>query len=129
MICVKEGGEITASETMWGAMGKSLLTNLGHIGEFAFGFLAGRGGVGMVRGAVGATAGTAGFGQASMAFGKEFGRQFLNTAKKELIESFTFKGIRSAPWFCKTMRRLGIGGSYYDQYSIWSSDKTLLEKA
>ncbi|WP_232816299.1 Hint domain-containing protein [Chryseobacterium capnotolerans] len=61
-------------------------------------------------------------------FGREFGRQFANTARKELIEQFTFKGFKNASLFCKTMRGLGIGGAYYDQYSIWSSDKDVLEK-
>ena len=130
MVCPAEGGTITAKETVWEAWGSAALTNLGHVANFAFGFLAGRGAVGMVGGAAGATsaAGATGLRQTVTTFGREFGRQFANTARKELIEQFTFKGFKNASLFCKTMRGLGIGGAYYDQYSIWSSDKDVLEK-
>lgn len=130
MVCPAEGGTITAKETVWEAWGSAALTNLGHVANFAFGFLAGRGAVGMVGGAAGATtaAGVTGARQTAVTFGREFARQFANTARKELIEQFTFKGFKNASLFCKTMRGLGIGGAYYDQYSIWSSDKDVLEK-
>ncbi|MBV8327736.1 Hint domain-containing protein [Chryseobacterium sp.] len=130
MVCPAEGGTITAKETVWEAWGSAALTNLGHVANFAFGFLAGRGAVGMVSGAAGATAaaGATGMRQTAATFGREFARQFANTARKELIEQFTFKGFKNASLFCKTMRGLGIGGAYYDQYNIWSSDKDVLEK-
>ncbi len=130
MVCPAEGGTITAKETVWEAWGSAALTNLGHVANFAFGFLAGRGAVGMVGGAAGATsaAGATGLRQTVTTFGREFGRQFANTARKELIEQFTFKGFKNASLFCKAMRGLGIGGAYYDQYNIWSSDKDVLEK-
>ncbi|MCI3938387.1 DUF4280 domain-containing protein [Chryseobacterium aahli] len=130
MICVAEGGTITPKETAWEAWGSAALTNLGHVANFAFGFLAGRGAVGMVGGAAGATtaAGVTGARQTAVTFGREFGRQFANTARKELIEQFTFKGFKNASLFCKTMRGLGIGGAYYEQYNIWSSDKSAIEK-
>ena len=130
MVCPAEGGTITAKETVWEAWGSAALTNLGHVANFAFGFLAGRGAVGMVGGAAGATsaAGATGLRQTVTTFGREFGRQFANTARKELIEQFTFKGFKNASLFCKTMRGLGIGGAYYEQYNIWSSDKDVLEK-
>lgn len=130
MVCPAEGGTITAKETVWEAWGSAALTNLGHVANFAFGFLAGRGAVGMVGGAAGATtaAGVTGARQTAVTFGREFARQFANTARKELIEQFTFKGFKNASLFCKAMRGLGIGGAYYDQYNIWSSDKDVLEK-
>jgi hypothetical protein len=43
MVCQAEGGTITPKETMWEAWGSAALTNLGHVANFAFGFLAGRG--------------------------------------------------------------------------------------
>ncbi|MCY0976720.1 GH-E family nuclease [Chryseobacterium wangxinyae] len=130
MICNAEGGTITPKETAWEAWGSAALTNLGHVANFAFGFLAGRGAVGMVGGAAGATtaAGVTGARQTAVTFGREFGKQFVNTARKELIEQFTFKGFKNASLFCKTMRGLGIGGAYYEQYNIWSSDKSAVEK-
>jgi len=130
MMCPAEGGMITPKETAWEAWGSAALTNLGHVANFAFGFLAGRGAVGMVGGAAGATtaAGVTGARQTAVTFGREFGKQFANTARKELIEQFTFKGFKNASLFCKTMRGLGIGGAYYEQYNIWSSDKTAIEK-
>jgi hypothetical protein len=66
--------------------------------------------------------------QGAATFGREFGKQFINTAKTELIEQFTFKGFMKAPMFCKVLRGLGIGGAYYEQYGIWSSDKDTLDK-
>lgn len=130
MVCPAEGGTITPKETAWEAWGSAALTNLGHVANFAFGFLAGRGAVGMVGGAAGATtaAGVTGARQTAVTFGREFGKQFVNTARKELIEQFTFKGFKNASLFCKTMRGLGIGGAYYEQYNIWSSDKSAVEK-
>lgn len=115
MMCPKEGGTITPKETFWAAWGTQSLTNLGHIANFAYGFLAGKG--------IGSIA-TTGIKEGAKAAGKEF----LNTAKNELIEQFTFKGWKNAGWFCRTMRGLGVGGAYYEQYNIWSSDKSILEK-
>ena len=130
MVCPAEGGTITPKETLWEAWGSAALTNLGHVANFAFGFLAGRGAVGMVGGAAGATtaAGVTGARQTAVTFGREFGRQFANTARRELIEQFTFKGFKNASLFCKAMRGLGIGGAYYEQYNIWSSDQSTLDK-
>lgn len=115
MMCPKEGGTITPKETFWAAWGTQSLTNLGHIANFAYGFLAGKG--------IGSIA-TTGIKEGAKAAGKEF----LNTAKNELIEQFTFKGWKNAGGFCRTMRGLGVGGAYYEQYNIWSSDKSILEK-
>lgn len=128
MVCPAEGGTITAKETAWEAWGSAALTNLGHVANFAFGFLAGRGGTAMVTGAGSAAMGAATLRQGAATFAKSFGQQFMNTARKELIEQFTFKGFKNASFFCKVMRGAGIGGAYYDQYSIWSSDKSALEK-
>ncbi|WP_128331656.1 Hint domain-containing protein [Apibacter sp. HY039] len=131
MVCPKEGGTITPKETFWSAWGSAALTNLGHISQFAFGFLAGRGMASMAMGATSAAGGVSSLAtkQGATTFAKEFGKQFLNTARKELAEQFTFKGFKNAGNFCKIMRGLGVGGAYYDQYSIWSSDKSLGDKA
>ncbi|MCS3529760.1 polymorphic toxin-type HINT domain-containing protein [Chryseobacterium sp. JUb7] len=130
MMCPAEGGTITPKETVWEAWGSAALTNLGHVANFAFGFLAGRGLGGMTVGATSAAGGVSALAtrQGAATFGREFGRQFVNTAKTELIEQFTFKGFMKAPMFCKIMRGLGIGGAYYEQYSIWSSDQDTLDK-
>lgn len=130
MICPAEGGTITPKETVWEAWGSAALTNLGHVANFAFGFLAGRGLGGMTMGATSAAGGMSALAtrQGAATFGREFGKQFLNTARKELIEQFTFKGFTKASTFCKIMRGLGIGGAYYDQYNIWSSDQDTLDK-
>ena len=56
------------------------------------------------------------------------GRSFLNAARTELVESFTFKGWKNAGTFCKIMRGLGVGGAYYEQYNIWTSDKDIVDK-
>lgn len=130
MVCPVEGGTITPKETVWEAWGSAALTNLGHVANFAFGFLAGRGLGGMTIGATSAAGGMTAMAtrQGAAAFGKEFGRQFLNTARKEMIEQFTFKGFMRASTFCKIMRGLGIGGAYYEQYNIWSSDQDTLDK-
>ncbi|MDQ1163140.1 hypothetical protein QE422_003508 [Chryseobacterium sp. SORGH_AS 447] len=130
MMCPVEGGTITPKETVWEAWGSAALTNLGHVANFAFGFLAGRGLGAMTMGATSAAGGVSALAtrQGAATFGREFGRQFANTAKKELIEQFTFKGFMKAPTFCKIMRGLGIGGAYYEQYNIWSSDQDTLDK-
>lgn len=130
MQCPDEGGTITPKETLWEAWGSAALTNLGHLANFAFGFLAGRGGGAMVSGATSAAGGMGALAtrQGASTFARSFGQQFANTARKELIESFTFKGFRNAPRFCQMMRGLGIGGAYFEQYNIWSSDKDTLDK-
>lgn len=130
MVCPAEGGTITPKETVWEAWGSAALTNLGHVANFAFGFLAGRGLGGMTMGATSAAGGMSALAtrQGAATFGREFGKQFLNTARKELIEQFTFKGFTKASTFCKIMRGLGIGGAYYEQYNIWSSDQDTLDK-
>lgn len=43
MICPAEGGYITAKATFWEAWGTQTITNLGHVSNFAFGYLVGRG--------------------------------------------------------------------------------------
>ena len=82
MTCPAEGGIITAQETFWEAWGTQALTNLGHISNFAFGFLVGRGGASMVAEAGTAAAGASSAGQAATTFARMFGKSFLNTAKE-----------------------------------------------
>ncbi|MGE8433361.1 polymorphic toxin-type HINT domain-containing protein [Chryseobacterium joostei] len=129
MDCPQEGGQVTPKETVWEAWGSAALTNLGHAANFAFGFLAGRG-MGAIagEGAMAAAAAEGGGMAALRAGGQAALQSFGNAAKKELIEQFTFKGFKNLPTACKWLRGLGIGGAYYDQYNIWSSDKDVLDK-
>ena len=88
MTCPAEGGIITAQETLWEAWGQQALTNLGHIANFAFGFLVGRGGASMVAEAGTAAAGASSAGQAATTFARTFGKSFLNTAKENFYKRF-----------------------------------------
>lgn len=129
MVCPAEGGTITAKETIWEALGSAALANLGHALNFAFGFLVGRGMAAMAgEGAIAAAAAEGGGMAAARAGGQAVLQSFGNAARKELIEQFTFKGFKNLPAACKWLRGLGIGGAYYDQYNIWSSDKEVLDK-
>lgn len=138
MVCPSKGGMITASATVWEAWGKQALTNLGHLGNFAFGFLAGRGAGGMVAGAGGATNGVItkevlgnlakqGWKKSSVEFLKIFGQ----TAKEELIQQFNpLKGWKKGSFICNALRGFGLYGAYKQQLDIWlDKDKSILEKA
>lgn len=138
MVCPSKGGMITASATVWEAWGKQALTNLGHLGNFAFGFLAGRGAGGMVAGAGGATNGVItkevlgnlakqGWKKSSVEFLKIFGQ----TAKEELIQQFNpLKGWKKGSFICNVLRGFGLYGAYKQQLDIWlDKDKSILEKA
>ncbi len=140
MTCPSKGGVITASATIWEAWGKQTLTNLGHLGNFAFGFLAGRGAGGMVAQASGAATAANGVitkevlkGLAKQGW-KESSKKFLKifgqTAKKELIEQFNpFGGWKGRKWYCNALRGFGLFGAYKQQWDIWSDDeKSVLEK-
>lgn len=137
MTCPSKGGVITASATIWEAWGKQTLTNLGHLGNFAFGFLAGRGAGGMVAQAGGAANGVITkevLGNLAKQGWKESSKKFLQifgqTAKKELIEQFNpFGGWKGRKWYCNALRGFGLFGAYKQQWDIWSDDeKSVLEK-
>ena len=129
MMCPAEGGTITPKETFWAAWGSQALTNLGHVANFAFGFLAGRGAGAIAGEGIAAGMAVEAGGMAAVRTGMQTaGRSFLNAARTELVESFTFKGWKNAGTFCKIMRGMGIGGAYYEQYNIWTSDKDTVDK-
>ena len=132
MVCPNEGGCITASPTLWAAWGKQTLTNLGHIANFAFGFLAGRGCGAILAEGVTAAGGLGSLGskEGLAKFGQEVGRSFWNTAKNELKDQFNpFGGWKDRSWICNGLRGLGLFGAYKQQWDIWTDDeKTLLEK-
>ena len=129
MMCPAEGGTITPKETFWAAWKSQSLTNLGHIANFAFGFLAGRGAGAIAGEGIAAGMAVEAGGMAAVRTGLQTaGRSFLNAARTELVESFTFKGWKNAGTFCKIMRGLGVGGAYYEQYNIWTSDKDIVDK-
>lgn len=131
MVCPKEGGCIVASPTLWSAWGKQALTNLGHLSNFAFGFLAGRGCGMMVTSGVTVAGGLSSLAskEGVKAFAKGFGESFINTAKTELAEQFNpFTGWNRS-WICNGLRGLGLFSAYKQQYDIWTDDeKNLLEK-
>ena len=102
MICPAQGGVITAEPTFWSAWGTQALTNLGHISNFAFAFLVGRGGASMVAEAGTAAAGASSAGQAATTFARTFGKSFLNTAKENLVQQFT--GWNQGGMFCRFMK-------------------------
>ena len=120
MTCPAEGGIITAQETFWEAWGTQALTNLGHIANFAFGFLVGRGGASMVAEA-GTAAGASSAGQAATTFARTFGKSFLNTAKENLVQQFT--GWNQGGLFCRFMKGFGLYGQAKEHYDIWTDDE------
>ena len=121
MTCPAEGGIITAQETFWEAWGTQALTNLGHISNFAFGFLVGRGGASMVAEAGTAAAGASSAGQAATTFARTFGKSFLNTAKENLVQQFT--GWNQGGMFCRFMKGFGLYGEVKAHYDIWTDDE------
>ena len=121
MTCPAEGGIITAQETFWEAWGTQALTNLGHIANFAFGFLVGRGGASMVAEAGTAAAGASSAGQAATTFARTFGKTFLNTAKENFLQQFT--GWNQGGLFCRFMKGFGLYGQAKEHYDIWTDDE------
>lgn len=128
-----EGGTITAKETLWEAWGNQALTNLGHLVDFAFGFLVGRGAGAMAMegfAAYGAatTSGVATSTAISTGL-RTAGRSFVQTAKTELKQFIPWKGWKSKAWICNALRGLGLLGAYWEQISIWTDDeKKLIDK-
>ena len=124
MSCPAEGGCITAQATLWEAWGRQTLTNLGHIANFAFGFLVGRGASAMVVEA-GAAASVSAAGQTGSqvagTFIRSLGKNFLNTAKENLVQQFT--GWNQGGLFCRFMKGFGLYGEVKAHYDIWTDDE------
>ena len=124
MSCPAEGGCITAQATLWEAWGRQTLTNLGHIANFAFGFLVGRGASAMVVEA-GAAASVSAAGQTGSqvagTFIRSLGKNFLNTAKQNLVQQFT--GWKQGGLFCRFMKGFGLYGQAKEHYDIWTDDE------
>ena len=127
MSCPAEGGCITAKATFWEAWGKQTLTNLGHVSNFAFGYLVGRGCSEMVLQSGAAAAEASTLTKAVGNFGKEFGSQFASAAKSNFAQYF--KGWKKAGLFCRLMKGLGLSGAIMEQVDIWTDeDKAIWEK-
>jgi hypothetical protein len=109
LCCVAENVMIDIKETFWEAMMSTTMNDVGHIANFAFGFLAGRG-----MGSMAGTAATSGL--------RAAGAEFLNVAKAEMGNMFnpaTLFGKMS--WLCRGLRGFGMFGAYKGQYDIWTN--------
>ena len=121
MICPAQGGVITAEPTFWSAWGTQTLTNLGHVSNFAFGFLVGKGCANMAIGAGSAAAGASTAGEAVTTFGKTFAKDFAMTAKDNFLQQFT--GWNQGGLFCRFMKGFGLYGEIKGHYDIWTDDE------
>ena len=121
MICPAQGGVITAEPTFWSAWGTQSLTNLGHVSNFAFGFLVGKGCANMAIGAGSAAAGASTAGEAVTTFGKTFAKDFAMTAKDNFVQQFT--GWNQGGLFCRFMKGFGLYGEVKAHYDIWTDDE------
>lgn len=127
MICPAQGGVITAEPTFWSAWGTQSLTNLGHVSNFAFGFLVGKGCANMAIGAGSAAAGASTAGEAVTTFGKTFAKDFAMTAKDNFVQQFT--GWNQGGLFCRFMKGFGLYGEVKAHYDIWTdNEKSTWEK-
>ncbi|MBF1634660.1 MAG: glycohydrolase toxin TNT-related protein [Prevotella sp.] len=121
MICPAQGGIITAEPTFWSAWGTHTLTNLGHVSNFAFGFLVGKGCANMAIGAGSAAAGASTAGEAVTTFGKTFAKDFAMTAKDNFVQQFT--GWNQGGLFSRFMKGFGLYGEVKAHYDIWTDDE------
>ena len=121
MSCPAEGGCITAKATFWEAWGKQTLTNLGHVSNFAFGYLVGRGCSEMVLQSGAAAAGSSTVTEAVGKFGNKFASEFIGTAKNNLLQQFT--GWNQGGLFCRFMKGFGLYGEIKGHYDIWTDDE------
>lgn len=115
--CVPEGAMIDIKETFWEAMASTTMNNVGHIANFAFGFLAGRG-----LGSMAGTAATSGL--------RAAGAEFLSVARAEMGNMFNPATLfGKMGWICRGLRGFGMFASYKAQYDVWSDpDKNVAEK-
>ena len=116
-----QGGVIIAEPTFWSAWGTQALTNLGHVSNFAFGFLVGKGCANMAIGAGSAAAGASTAGEAVTTFGKTFAKDFAMTAKDNFVQQFT--GWNQGGLFCRFMKGFGLYGEVKAHYDIWTDDE------
>ena len=121
MSCPAEGGCITAKATFWEAWGKQTLTNLGHVSNFAFGYLVGRGCSEMVLQSGAAAAGSSTVTEAVGKFGNKFASEFIGTAKNNLLQQFT--GWNQGGLFCRFMKGFGLYGEVKAHYDIWTDEE------
>ena len=116
-----QGGVIIAEPTFWSAWGTQALTNLGHVSNFAFGFLVGKGCANMAIGAGSAAVGASIAGEAVTTFGKTFAKNFAMTAKDNFVQQFT--GWNQGGLFCRFMKGFGLYGEVKAHYDIWTDDE------
>jgi len=109
--CPPEGALIDIKETFWDAMMSTSMNNVGHIANFAFGFLAGRG-----MGSMAGTLGSQGI--------KAAGMEFMTVARSEMGMMFNPASLTGKmSWLCRGMRGFGMFGAYKGQYDIWTDDQ------
>lgn len=109
--CPPEGALIDIKETFWDAMMSTSMNNVGHIANFAFGFLAGRG-----MGSMAGTLGSQGI--------KAAGMEFMTVARSEMGSMFNPASLTGKmSWLCRGMRGFGMFGAYKGQYDIWTDDQ------
>jgi hypothetical protein len=109
LCCVAENVMIDIKETFWEAMMSTTMHDVGHIANFAFGFLAGRG-----MGSMAGTAMTSGL--------RAAGTEFLTVARSEMGNMFNPATLfGKMGWFCRAMRGFGMFGAYKGQYDIWTN--------
>lgn len=109
--CPPEGAMIDIKATFWEAMMSTTMNNVGHIANFAFGFLAGRG-----LGSMAGTLGTQGI--------RAAGAEFLTIARTEMGSMFNPASLfGKMSWFCRGMRGFGMFAAYKGQADIWTNDE------
>lgn len=109
--CPPEGAMIDIKATFWEAMMSTTMNNVGHIANFTFGFLAGRG-----LGSMAGTLGTQGI--------RAAGAEFLTIARTEMGSMFNPASLfGKMSWFCRGMRGFGMFGAYKGQADIWTNDE------
>ena len=112
---------IITKSTFWSFYDTYTLINLGHVSNFAFGFLVGKGCANMAIGAGSAAAGASTAGEAVTTFGKTFAKDFAMTAKDNFVQQFT--GWNQGGMFCRFMKGFGLYGQAKEHYDIWTDDE------
>ena len=112
---------IITKSTFWSFYDTYTLINLGHVSNFAFGFLVGKGCANMAIGAGSAAAGASTAGEAVTTFGKTFAKDFAMTAKDNFVQQFT--GWNQGGLFCRFMKGFGLYGQAKEHYDIWTDDE------
>lgn len=115
--CPPEGALIDIKPTFWEAMASTAMNDVGHIANFAFGFLAGRG-----AGSMAGTAMTSGL--------RAAGAEFLTVARTELSSMFNPMSLAGkSSWLCRGLNGLGMVANYKAQFDIWTDpNKSVTDK-